>query len=88
MFDFLKFKKTDTHKDEPLMMDLDNKPLNEGDIVEVLRYDMGKSRVIMTEKGLGYESMENGKIVTWHYMVDAATSLQKVKKHEEQAEDR
>ena len=63
-------------------------PVNEGDIVEVLRYDMGKSRVIMTEKGLGYESMENGKIVTWHYMVDAATSLQKVKKHENLSEDR
>ena len=84
MFDFLKFNKEETPKDDPLMLDLDNKPLNDGDIVEVLRYDMGKSRVIMTEKGLGYESMENGKIITWHYMVDAATSLQKVKKLEDQ----
>ena len=83
MFDFLKFKKNDLPKDTPLMMDLENKPLNEGDIVDALRYDMGKSRVIMTEKGLSYESMENGKVVSWHYMVDAATSLQKVKKLEE-----
>ena len=83
MFDFLKFKKNDPPKDTPLMMDLENKPLNEGDIVDALRYDMGKSRVIMTEKGLSYESMENGKVVSWHYMVDAATSLQKVKKLEE-----
>ena len=80
MFDFLKFKKEKSAKDEPLMLDLENSPLAEGDLVDVLRYDMGKSRVIMTEKGMGYESMENGKIVSWHYMVDAATSLQKVKK--------
>ena len=83
MFDFLKFNKEEPPKEEPLMLDLENRPLNDGDIVEVLRYDMGKSRVITTEKGLAYESMENGKIVTWHYMVDAATSLQKVKKLED-----
>lgn len=83
MFDFLKFNKEEPAKEEPMMHDLNNQQLNEGDLVEVLRYDMGKSRIIMTEKGFGYESLENGKIVTWHYMVDAATSLQKVKKIEE-----
>jgi hypothetical protein len=62
------------------MMDLDKNPVLEGDLVEVLRYNMGKSRVISSEKGLAYQSLESGKIVTWHYMVDAATELQKVKK--------
>ena len=82
MFDFFKSKKDKPAKEEPLMVDLDNKPLKEGDIVEVLRYDMGKSKVIMTDKGLTYESLENGKIVSWHYMVDAATTQQKVRKFE------
>ena len=80
MFDFLKFNKKNQAKEEPQMTDLDSKPLKEGDIVESLRYDMGRSRVIMTNKGLGYESLVTGKIITWHYMVDAATSMQKVKK--------
>jgi hypothetical protein len=38
--------------------------------------------VIETEKGLAYESVESGKVVTWHLMVDAATEFQKVKKLE------
>lgn len=65
------------------MEDLDQNPLRKGDVVDALRYDLGKSRVIETEKGLAYESMETGKIVSWHLMVDAATELQKVKKLKE-----
>ncbi len=84
MFDFLKFNKKNQEKEEPVMSDLDSKPLKEGDIVESLRYDMGRSKVVMTEKGLGYESLETGKIISWHYMVDAATSMQKVKKLDSQ----
>jgi hypothetical protein len=80
MFDFLKSRKDKSPKEEPQMADLESKPLKEGDIVEVLRYDMGKSRVFMSDKGLSYESMENGKVISWHYMVDAATGMQKVKK--------
>jgi hypothetical protein len=82
MFDFFKSKKAKPAREEPRLADLDNQPLKEGDIVEVLRYGMGKSKVILTDKGVGYESVETGKIVTWHYMVDAATTLQKVKKLE------
>ena len=77
MFRFFKRKKT-THT--PILADLDNEPLQEGDIVQSFRYDMGKCRVIATEKGLAYELMENGKEVSWHLMVDAATDLQKVRK--------
>ena len=64
------------------MADLDQNPIKAGDVVDALRYDLGKSKVIETEKGLAYESLETGKIVTWHLMVDAATELQKVKKLE------
>jgi hypothetical protein len=62
------------------MVDLDQNPLKPGDMVEALRDDLGTSKVIETEKGLAYESVESGKVVTWHLMVDAATEFQKVKK--------
>ena len=77
MFGLFKRKKT-THA--PILADLNNEPLQEGDIVQSFRYDLGKCRVIVTEKGLAYESMENGKEVGWHLMVDASTDLQKVRK--------
>ena len=77
MFGLFKRKKA-SHT--PILADLDNEPLQEGDIVQSFRYDMGKCRVIATDKGLAYESMENGKEVSWHRMVDAATDLQKVRK--------
>jgi len=80
MFNFFK-KKSKAEKSSNLRMaDLDQNPLKPGDIVDALRYDLGKSRVIETEKGFAYESMETGKVVGWHLMVDAATELQKVKK--------
>ena len=80
MFDFLKRKERNNGTTNPQMVDLDKNPLKPGDIVDALRYDLGKSKVIKTEKGLAYESIETGKIVTWHLMVDAATELQKVRK--------
>jgi hypothetical protein len=80
MFDFFKRKGKSDKLSNLRMADLDQNPLKPGDMVDALRYDLGKSRVIETEKGLAYESMETGKIVTWHLMVDAATELQKVKK--------
>ena len=80
MFDFFKRKGKSDKSSNLRMADLDQNPLKAGDMVDALRYDLGKSRVIETEKGLAYESVETGKIVTWHLMVDAATELQKVKK--------
>ncbi len=82
MFDFFK-KDKQKQKNAPLLADLDQKPLKEGDLVQSLRYDLGTCRLIKTEEGLFYESLENGKRVSWAYMVDAATELQKVKKLEE-----
>lgn len=82
MFGLFKSKKATTHV--PVLADLNNEPLGEGDLVQSLRYDLGKCRVIQTEKGLAYESMENGKQVSWHLMVDASTDLQKVRKISEE----
>ena len=80
MFNFFKKKRKDSENSNLKMVDLDQNPLKIGDTVDALRYDLGKSKVIETEKGLAYESIETGKVVTWHLMVDAATELQKVKK--------
>jgi hypothetical protein len=80
MFNFLKRKERENGSSSLQMADLDRNPLKPGDMVEALRYDLGKSKVIETEKGIAYESVESGKIVTWHLMVDASTELQKVRK--------
>lgn len=77
MFSFLKKKKKEKR---PVLADLNQEPLLAGDIVESLRYDMGTCRVIMTDQGLAYESLEDGRQISWHRMVDASTDLQKVKK--------
>ena len=82
MFNFFKKKGKADKSSNLRMVDLDQNPIKPGDMVDALRYDLGKSKVIETEKGLAYESIETGKVVTWHLMVDAATELQKVKKLE------
>ncbi len=82
MFNFFKRKGKSDKTSNLRMADLDQNPIKAGDVVDALRYDLGKSKVIETEKGLAYESIETGKVVTWHLMVDAATELQKVKKLE------
>ncbi len=82
MFNFFKRKGKSDKSSNLRMADLDQNPIKAGDVVDALRYDLGKSKVIETEKGLAYESIETGKVVTWHLMVDAATELQKVKKLE------
>lgn len=60
--------------------DLDGIPLNEGDMVQSFRYDLGKCKVVKTEEGMAYESMENGKLMHWAKMIDATTKNQKVRK--------
>ncbi len=76
-------KKSRKDKSQPHLADLDKNPLKAGDIVLSLRYDLGKCRIIQTEDGFEYESLESGKRVSWALMVDAATELQKVKKVED-----
>ncbi|MEL6675595.1 MAG: hypothetical protein AAFR61_25530 [Bacteroidota bacterium] len=68
---------------QPKMQDMNGADLQVGDIVEVLRYDLGLCKVIDGEKGWEYESLETGERVHYSRMVDAATSFQKVRKSRE-----
>ncbi len=81
MFNFFKKKKTEEIQAPALILaDINEFPLQEGDIVEALRYDLGRCRFIKMEKGYGYESLDTGEKVSYLRMVDAITQLQKVKK--------
>ncbi len=75
-----KLRRPESTYDGPLLEDLDQHPLIPGDTVQSLRYDLGICRVITTEKGLTYQSVGDGREVSWHFMVDASTDRQKVKK--------
>ena len=67
-------------KKELVLFDLEGNQLIEGDIVLSLRYDLGECRLIKTEQGFEYESIENKNRVSWVKMIDAATERQKVRK--------
>jgi len=62
------------------LKDLYGNSLSVGDRVESLRYDLGICTLIDTEKGFEYESESSGQKVSYAKMIDAATTLQKVKK--------
>lgn len=81
MFGLFRRKKTEKIQQLAIQMaDINNNPLKEGDLVESLRYELGKCKVLKTEEGYSYESMETGEQVSFLRMVDASTELQKVKK--------
>ena len=74
---FQLFRKNNKRKKrQPKLADLDGHPLKEGDVVESLRYEMGKCRIILEEEGYIYESLETGKRVSWAKMIDARDHLQ------------
>lgn len=79
MFSFFKKKK---EPKRPPLVDLNQVPLQDGDLVECLRYEMGLSKVIATAEGVDYESVATGKRESWVRMIDASTECQKVKKVE------
>lgn len=81
MFSF--FKKKPKEKPKPQLVDLDQKPLADGDMVMCLRYEMGLSKVIENENGIVYESVANGRQESWLKMIDASTEFQKVRKVED-----
>jgi len=74
------FKKKHKKKEAPKLLDLDKQPLQEGDFVESLRYDLGKCKIVVEEGQFFYHSLEKDKKVIWLKMIDAVTELQKVKK--------
>ena len=78
MFNFL--KKSKKKSKNPYMVDLEGRPLQEGDEVESLRYDLGKCVLIKEEETFYYESLETGEKISWIKMIDAATEFQKVRK--------
>ena len=67
-------------KKELVLFDLEGNPLAEGDIVLSLRYDMGECKLVKTENGFEYHSLEGDASMTWLKMIDAATERQKVRK--------
>ena len=81
MFNWFKKGKRNNDKPKlPALMDLNNQPIQEGDIVESLRYDLGRCKVNRVENGYEYESLKSGDKVSWVKMIDASTENQKVKK--------
>jgi hypothetical protein len=68
-------------KKELSLVDLEGNPLNVGDKVESLRYDLGECVLEAPEAGPGidYVSIASGQRVSWVRMIDAATERQKVK---------
>ena len=77
---FFKKKEQNKKKSAPPLVDLEQRPLQAGDIVDALRYELGESKIIWHEDNLYYESLATGKRVIWVKMIDAATQFQKVKK--------
>ena len=67
-------------KKELVLYDLEGNALEEGDIVLSLRYDMGECRLVKTENGFEYQSLEDDSKMSWLKMIDAATERQKVRK--------
>lgn len=82
MFSFLKKKNKHENGVKPLpeLSDLDGMTLKEGDIVEVLRYELGQCRIVVEDKKYYYESLTTGERVSWVKMIDASTNFQKVRK--------
>ncbi|GAA0892557.1 hypothetical protein GCM10009122_22360 [Fulvivirga kasyanovii] len=74
------FKKKKQEPGLPVLKDLENTPLAEGDFVEALRYDLGKCKLLVVDNSYVYESEATGEKVSWLKMIDASTENQKVKK--------
>ncbi len=84
MFGLFKKKKKEEKKLE--LVDLHQNPLNVGDKVESLRYDLGISTLIQQEDSIYYQSDTDGRKVHWTRMIDASTQFQKVKKLDSQGQ--
>lgn len=79
---FSLFKKKDDPSTTLKFADIDGHPLKEGDLVLSLRYELGRCRIVNTGEGFEYQSLENGKRISWTKMIDATTKNQKVRKLE------
>jgi len=74
------FKKKEKEPALPQLLDINNNPLQPGDKVEALRYELGECELITEEDCYFYVSDKSDKKVSWLKMIDATTENQKVKK--------
>lgn len=79
MFGWFK-RKNKENINKPQIVDINNNPLTDGDIVMAMRYNLGKCQLITEEDSYFYKSVESGKKVSWLKMIDASTAFQKVEK--------
>ncbi|MEP2025392.1 MAG: hypothetical protein ABJH98_09780 [Reichenbachiella sp.] len=73
------FKKKKKEKQAPQLLDINGELLEEGDKVEVLRYELGACTLILDGLHYYYEST-SGEKVSYAKMIDASTEQQKVRK--------
>ncbi|MGB3181160.1 MAG: hypothetical protein WBB45_07200 [Cyclobacteriaceae bacterium] len=79
MFGLFKKKKSSKGK-LPELCDIHGEPLTEGDEVMAHRYELGRAELILEKNSYQYRSLESGKTVGFHLMIDASTQRQKVEK--------
>jgi hypothetical protein len=80
MFGWFKKKEKAHTGQAPQLADLDGQPLQSGDQVMALRYEMGSCRLEKGPEGWRYQSLTTGQTISWLKMIDAVTGYQKVKK--------
>ena len=61
------------------LIDFEGNQLNDGDVVESLRYELGDCRLERVDYGFDYISLHSGERVSWLRMIDASTERQKVR---------
>lgn len=74
------FKKKEKKKSAPQLLDIEGQPLQVGDKVEVLRYEMGECELTLEGLHYYYVSVSTGEKVSYAKMIDASTEQQKVRK--------
>ncbi|HBH25725.1 MAG TPA: hypothetical protein DDY13_20205 [Cytophagales bacterium] len=82
MFGFFKRNKSKSRGGGLQLKDLHHQVIQEGDLVQAYRYNLGRCIVIRENEGIAYKSLEIDKVVSWPYMIDASTELQKVERLE------
>ena len=74
------FKKKAKEPQAPTIQDLNGNPIQEGDTVKSLRYELGDCLVVLDGLHYYYESIASKERVSFTKMVDAITGFQKVEK--------
>ncbi|MEM9325464.1 MAG: hypothetical protein AAGA85_07405 [Bacteroidota bacterium] len=78
------FRKKKEEDAIPQLLDLHGQPIEAGDVVTSLRYDLGDCTLELEETQYFYRSITSGQRVSYVKMVDAVTGHQKVLKKTEE----